>query len=113
MTVLIVLTRGEDEELGVRVKDALRAGVLVYTGVEVEVDDGVGVEVELVGVYPDGTRVRVLVTAAAEAEVTASAASTTGARRRTKALLRCMLTSLYPSRDCLLRYSSKVRQLKY
>lgn len=77
--VLLDLTKGV-EELGVWVKNALETGVLLKTGVEVG-----AVGVELVGVYPAGTRVKVLVT------VAASAASAIGARKRRRVLVTCML----------------------
>jgi hypothetical protein len=72
---------------------ALEEGVLVMTGVQVEVEVSVveiGVEVDDGGIYPEGTRVIVLVIHSAEA---ASVANATGARaeRKRRVLVNCIV----------------------
>lgn len=58
------------------------------------VELGVGVGVDVGGVYPGGTRVRVLVTAGGAAASAARAAGARAVARRTKALVMCMLNKL-------------------
>ena len=73
-----------------RVKVEREFGGLV--GICCQVDEGVWDGIELIGVCPDATRVKVMVTAEVEGNVVASAASAMGARKSKRCLRKYMLT---------------------